>query len=219
MRQFEKVKQILDESFLSDLSAQSSLNKLVFSLFVMNQEKTKDENFKTKIELQNESKKNFLEVLKCLIDKNIETVEKYISEYKKRPDDVIQTQDFLKIEKIVYDSEKVDNKYKEDIEIYMYEFGLETVEILVIRKEFHILSNLIVFAIGILEICAGTALFCLSKNPKVLQFAKFLIKEGVNDVIKSVKATLKGEEIDLKKYAIEKAMNLVSFFFNFIDRK
>ena len=211
VRQFEKVKQILDDSFISDLSAQSSLNKLVFSLFVMNQEKTKDENFKTKIELQNESKKNFLEVLKCLIDKNIETVEKYISEYKKRPDDVIQTQDFLKIEKIVYDSEKVDNKYKEDIEIYMYEFGLETVEILVIRKEFHILSNLIVFAIGILEICAGTALFCLSKNPKVLQFAKFLIKEGVNDVIKSVKATLKGEEIDLKKYAIEKAMNLVSF--------
>ena len=211
VRQFEKVKEILDNSFISDLSAQSSLNKLVFSLFVMNQEKTKDENFKTKIELQNESKKNFLEVLKCLIDKNIETVEKYISEYKNRPDDVIQTQDFLKIEKIVYDSEKVDNNYKEDIEIYMNEFGLETVEILVIRKEFHILSNLIVFAIGILEICAGTALFCLSKNPKVLQFAKFLIKEGVNDVIKSVKATLKGEEIDLKKYAIEKAMNLVSF--------
>ena len=211
VNQFQKVKTILDESFMNDLSAQSSLNKLVFSLFVMNQEKIKDENFKTKIELQNENKKNFLEVLKSLIDKNIETVEKYIGEYKNNTDDVIETQDFLTIEKIVYDAEKVDNKYKDDIEVYMSEFGLEKFEILVIRKQFHLLSNLIVFAIGVLEICAGTALFFLSKNPKVLQFAKFLIKEGVNDVIKSVKATIKGEEIDLKKFAIEKGMSILSF--------
>ena len=53
----------------------------------------------------------------------------------------------------------------------MYEFGLERFEILVIRKEFHLLSNLIVFALGILEICAGTALSFLSKNPQVLKFA------------------------------------------------
>lgn len=209
--QFQKVKTILDEFFMNDLSVQSTLNKLVFSLFVMNQEKIKDENFKTKIELQNENKKNFLEVLKSLIDKNIETVENYIEQYKNSPDDVIETQEFLKIEKIVYEAEKVDNKYKDDIEIYMYEFGLEKFEILVIRKEFHLLSNLIVFAIGVLEICAGTALFFLSKNPKVLQFAKFLIKEGVDDVIKSVKATIKGEEIDLKNFAIEKGMNILSF--------
>ena len=211
VNQFQKVKTILDESFMNDLSAQSTLNKLVFSLFVMNQEKIKDENFKTKIELQNENKKNFLEVLKSLIDKNIETVEKYIGQYKNNTDDVIETQDFLTIEKIVYDAEKVDNKYEDDIEAYMSEFGLEKFEILVIRKQFHLLSNLIVFAIGVLEICAGTALFFLSKNPKVLQFAKFLIQEGVNDVIKSVKATIKGEEIDLKKFAIEKGMSILSF--------
>ena len=149
---------------MNDLSVQSTLNKLVFSLFVMNQEKIKDENFKTKIELQNENKKNFLEVLKSLIDKNIETVENYIEQYKNSPDDVIETQEFLKIEKIVYEAEKVDNKYKDDIEIYMYEFGLEKFEILVIRKEFHLLSNLIVFAIGVLEICAGTALFSFEES-------------------------------------------------------
>ena len=44
------------------------MNKLVFGMFVKNQEKIKNEKFKTKIELQNENKKNFLEVLKCLID-------------------------------------------------------------------------------------------------------------------------------------------------------
>ena len=196
---------------MNDLSAQSTLNKLIFGLFVMNQEKIKDEKFKTKIELQNENKKNFLAVLKSLIDKNIETVNKYISEYEKRPDDVIETQEFLRIENIVYNSEKVDNKYKEDIEIYMYEFGLEKFEILVIRKEFHLLSNLIVFAIGILEICAGTALFYLAKSPRVLQFAKFLIKEGVNDVIESVKATLKGQEINLMDFAKQKGMKILAF--------
>ena len=209
--QFETVKTILNEAFMIDLSTQSTLNKLVFSLFVMNQEKIKDENFKTKIELQNENKKNFLEVLQSLIDKNIDTVNKYIAEYKDRPDDVIETQTFLKIETIINDSEKVDNKYKEDIEIYMYEFGLEKFEILVIRKEFHLLSNLIVFAIGVLEISAGTALFFLSKNPKVLQFAKFLVKEGISDIIESVKATLKGEEINLKNFAIKKGISILAF--------
>ena len=211
VEQFEKVKKILDESFMNDLSVQSSLNKLVFSLFVMNQEKIKDEKFKTKIELQNENKKNFLEVLKSLIDNNIQTVKKYIEQYEKRPDDVIETKEYLKIEKIINESKNVDNKYIDDIEIYMYEFGFEKFEILIIRKEFHFLSNSIVFAIGVLEICAGTALFFLSKNPKVLRFAAFLIKEGVNDIIKSIKATLKGEEIDLKKFAIEKAINIISF--------
>ena len=60
----------------------------------------------TKIELQNENKKNFLEVLKSLIDKNIVTVENYIEQYKNSPDDVIETQEFLKIEKIVYEEKK-----------------------------------------------------------------------------------------------------------------
>ena len=216
IEQFEEVKKILDNTFMNDLSAQSALNKLVFSLFVMNQEKIKDENFKTKIELQNENKKNFLEVLKSLIDKNIDTVKKYIDEYEKRPDDVIETQEYLRVKKIVDDSEKVDNKYIEDIEIYMYEFGLEKFEILVIRKEFHLLSNLIVFALGILEICAGTALFFLSKNPKVLQFAKFLIQEGVNDVIESVKSTIKGQEINLKDFAKQKAMKILAFSLSLI---
>ena len=216
IRQFEKVKDILDETFMNDLSSQSTLNRVVFSLFVMNQEKVKNENFKTKIELQNENKKNFLEVLKSLIDKNIDTLNKYINDYKKRPDDKIETQEFLKIKEIINNSEKVDIKYKEDIEIYMYEFGLEKFEILVIRKEFHLLSNLIVFALGILEICAGTALSLLSKNPKVLQFAKFLIQEGVNDVIKSVKATINGEEINLKEFAMQKAAKILAFSLSLI---
>ena len=216
IEQFLKVKEILDVTFMSDLSSQSTLNRLVFSLFVMNREKVKNENFKNKIELQNENKKNFLEVLKSIIDKNINTVNEYIDDYKKRPDDKIETQEILKIKEIINNSEKVDNKYTEDIKIYMYEFGLERFEILVIRKEFHLLSNLIVFTLGILEICAGTALSFLSKNPKVLKFAKFLIQEGINDVINSVKATINGEEINLKDFALNKAKKILSFTLSLI---
>ena len=214
IEQFEKVKIILDEAFMSDLSFQSSMNKFVFGLFVRNQEKIKDENFKTKIELQNENKKNFLEVLKSLIDKNISTLNKYIETYKS--DDKIETQEFLKIKDIVNNSKEVDNKYIEDIEIYMNEFGLEKFEILVIRKEFHLLSNLIVFALGILEICAGTALYLFSKSPTVLKFAEFLIKEGVNDVINSVEATINGEEINLKDFAKQKGLKILSFTLSLI---
>jgi len=214
--QFNKVKKILDETFLNDLSTQASLNKLVFSLFVQNKEKIEIEGFKTKIESQIENRKNFLEVLKSLIDENINTVQKYIDEYEKRPDDKIESEKFLSIVDIINDSENISIIYKEDIEIYMDEFGFKKFEILAIRKEFHLLSNFIVFAIGICEICIGTALAFMSKNPKVLQLAKFLITEGVNDIILSVKSTLKGEEINLKDFAKQKAMKTLAFSLSLI---
>ena len=216
IKEFNNVKKIFDETFLNDLSSQASLNRLVFSLFVQNKEKIKKEGFKTKIELQIENKKNFLEVLKSLIDENINTIQKYIDEYEKRPDDKIESEKFLKVMDIINHSENVNIIYKEDIEIYMNEFGFKKFEILAIRKEFHLLSNLIVFAIGILEICIGTTLAFFSKNPKVLQLAKFLIQEGVNDIILSVKSTLKGEEINLKDFAKQKAMKTLVFSLSLI---
>ena len=218
INQFNKVKQILDETFLNDLSSQASLNKLVFSLFVQNKEKIEKEGFKTKIESQIENQKNFLEVLKSLIDENINTIQKYIDEYEKRQDDKIETEKFLQIIDIIKNSENINITYKEDIEKYMDEFGFKKFEILVIRKEFHLLSNFIVFAIGICEICIGTALAFMSKNPKVLQLAKFLIQEGVDDIILSIKSTLKGEEINLLDFAKQKAIKTLVFSLSLITK-
>lgn len=82
------------------------MNRLVFGLFVQNQEKIKKEIFKTKIELQNENKKNFLEALKNLIDENINTIETYINAYKDRPDDKIENHKYLKIKDIIGMPEK-----------------------------------------------------------------------------------------------------------------
>ena len=46
----------------------------------------------------------------------------------------------------------------------------------------------------------GTALLYFLSNPKIFQLARFLIREGIKDIITRVKATINGEEINLKSY-------------------
>ena len=48
-------------------------------------------------------------------------------------------------------------------------------------------------------------------NPKIFQLARFLIWEGIKDIITGVKATINGEEINLKSYAIEKGISITCF--------
>ena len=52
------------------------------------------------------------------------------------------------------------------------------------------------FSPGVAEIFAGIDFAFLSKNTNVLQLAKYLITEVVNDIILSIKVTIKGEEIN-----------------------
>jgi hypothetical protein len=46
---------------------------------------------------------------------------------------------------------------------------------------------------------------------KIFQLARFLIREGIKDVITGVKATINGEEISFKSYAIEKGISITCF--------
>ena len=48
-------------------------------------------------------------------------------------------------------------------------------------------------------------------NPKIFQLARFLIREGIRDIVKGVKATIEGEEISFKSYAIEKGIAISCF--------
>ena len=66
IEEYKNVKKIID-NFIADLSSQSAMNKIVFSFFVKNQKLIEKKDFKTKIEMQNEIRKNFLEILKSLI--------------------------------------------------------------------------------------------------------------------------------------------------------
>ena len=208
IEEFKKVKTIID-TFIGDLSSQSTLNKLAFSFFEKNKEKIKDKNFKTEIELQNEIRKNFLETIQNLIDKNIETIQQYINENK--PDNTIEIDKLLTVEDIIKTTTNLNLDYKSDINVYMNEFGFTTFEILIIKKNKTYIGNLIIIALGILELAIGTALLAYSTNPKIFQIARYFIREGIKDVIKGVKACIDGEEINLKNYAIEKGISLVGF--------
>jgi hypothetical protein len=200
IEELNTVKNIID-TFIGDLSSQSTLNKLTFSFFKKNMELIKDENFKTEIELQNENRKNFLEIIKKLIDENIETIQKFIDEDNK--ENTLELDKILIIEEIIKKYNTIDINYKKDIKIYMGEFGFTSFEVLTIKKTKKYIGNILIITLGILEFCAGTALLYYSSNPKNFQLARFLIREGIKDVITGVKATINGEEISLKSYALE----------------
>jgi hypothetical protein len=208
IQDFKEVKEKID-LFIGDLSSQSSLNKLAFSFFEKNKEKIKNTDFKTEIEKQNDVIKNILETIKKLIDDNIETIQTFINENKK--DNTIETDKLLAIEDIIKTTTNISLDYKSEIKAYMNEFGFMTFEVLIIKKKKFYIGNLIIIALGVLELCLGTILLAYSSNPLFFKIACYLIREGVKDVIKGVKACIDGEEINLKNYAIEKGISLVGF--------
>ena len=192
--------------FIEDLSSQSTLNILTFSFFIKNKDKIKNKGFKTEIEIQNEKRKTFLEIIKSLIDDNIETIEKFINE--NNSENTLETDKMLSIEDIINKSNEIDIKFEKDIKIYMNEFGFNYFEILIIKKTKRYIGNIIVITLGVLEFCAGTILLQYSLNPKIFKLARFLIREGIKDIIKGVKSTIEGQEIDLKNFGIEKSINI-----------
>ena len=222
IKEFEQVREKLDD-FLEDLSSQSSLNTFAFGFFIKNKTLIEDKNFKTKINIQNENRKDFIEALKSLIDKNLEVIKEFIEKYKnKKGAEINRAKDYT-IEDIIENSEKLKHQKQEeiidDIILYMNEFGFEKFEILTIQKNPSPWANILVFALGILEVCAGAALLYIAKGPKLYEIAKFLIKEGIKDVIESVKATLNGEEIDLKQWGLKKAVSIFKLAISLITCK
>ena len=217
IEEYEQIKKIIDD-FIADLTSQSSLNKYVFGSFVKNQDLIKNKDFKTKIEMQNDNKKNFFEIIKNLIDKNEEIIQKFNENIEKRPDDTIEKDKILNIENIIEKAEKIKNNWENlnEISIYMNEFGFQYFELLTINKKINYLSNFFVFALGVMEFCAGTILLIHGKSPFLNKIARFLIKEGLNDIIKSIKATIKGEEIDLVQFGMEKAGKIMTFCLDLI---
>ena len=77
------------------------------------------------------------------------------------------------------------------------------------------ISNLIVCALGILEICVGTILIFTCKHPAGLKLAKFLIRDGIDNIVEGIKATVQGREIDLKEFGQRKAVKLFFFTIQF----
>ena len=208
IKEFEKTKTIID-IFIGNLSSLSALNKLVFSFLKKNEEQLKDPNFKTEIEKQNEVIKIFLETIKQLIDDNIETIQKYIQENNKK--NKIELSKLLTIEDIIKISNTLNLDDKSDIKLFMDEFGFQNFEVLIIKKNKTYIGNIIIISLGVLETCVGAVLLLYSSNPIIFKVARYLIREGIKDIIKGVKATVEGEELNLKSFALEKGVSLVGF--------
>ena len=136
IEEYEQIKKIIDD-FIADLTSQSSLNKFVFGSFVKNQDLIKNKDFKTKIEMQNDNKKNFFEIIKNLIDKNEEIIQKFNENFNERPDDTIEKDKILNIENIIEKADKIKNNWENlnEISIYMNEFGFQYFELLTIKKK------------------------------------------------------------------------------------
>ena len=208
IEEFEKTKSIID-IFIGNLSSLSSLNKLVFSFLKKNEEQIKDPNFKTEIEKQNDVIKIFLETIKQLIDDNLETIRTYIQENNKK--NKIELSKLLSIEDIIKISKLLNLDDKTDIKLFMDEFGFQNFEVLIIKKNKTYIGNIIIISLGVLETCVGAILLFYSSNPIIFKAARFLIREGIKDIIKGVKATVEGEELNLKSFALEKGVSLVGF--------
>ena len=208
IEEFEKTKSIID-IFIGNLSSLSSLNKLVFSFLKKNEEQIKDPNFKTEIEKQNEVIKIFLETIKQLIDDNIETIRTYIQENNEK--NKIELSKLLSLEDIIKISKLLNLDDKTDIKLFMDEFGFQSFEVLIIKKNKTYIGNIIIISLGVLETCVGAVLLLYSNNPIIFKVARYLIREGIKDIIKGIKATVDGEELNLKSFALEKGVSLVGF--------
>ncbi len=75
----------------------------------------------------------------------------------------------------------------------MDEFGFDTFEILIIKKNKNYIGNIVIIALGVLELCAGAALLAYSANPYIFKLASFLIRAGIKDIVEGVKACIEGE--------------------------
>ena len=72
--------------------------------------------------------------------------------------------------------------------MYMNEFGFNNFEILIIKKTKKYIGNIVVITLGLLEFCAVVVLLKFSANPLIFILARYLIRAGIKDVIKRVKA-------------------------------
>ncbi len=100
--------------------------------------------------------------------------------------------------------------------MYMNEFGFNNFEMLIIKKT---KKYIVVITLGLLEFCAGVVLLKFSANPLIFILARYLIRTGIKDVIKRVKATTECEEIDLQTFGIEKSVSITFFAINLVIEK
>ena len=213
-KQFDKAREYYEEVIESlgdyqiDIQNQTVIDLLIFKSLAKN-EKSKIKDNKTKISLQNERKKNFIQAIIDIAKENIDVLKAYdaleeteISYIEE--DKIITIEDICK--KIKLSPAKNKDEIK-DLKVFSLEFGIEKFSLLRIVTKPNFWKNNLVIAIGVIEI-AVSGVICyfgvMVGNTKLIDFSLFLVKQGFNDILEAFQSALEGKEMNLWKWGCKK---------------
>ena len=199
------------QDYQLDIQNQTVIHLFIFKALAKNDKFDLKKN-KTKINLQNDRKKDFIQ---AIIDINRENL-KVIDNYEELEDNevaYIEEGEYKTVEdickKINLDKDKNIGEIK-DLKKFSLEFGIDKFEMLKIISKPNFWKNYLVVGIGVVEIAISGALFAASAftgQMKLAEMGLFLIKQGFNDIVNSFKSAMDGKEIDLQKWGIKKLVD------------
>ena len=201
------------KDFQIDIGNQTVLYMLIFKSLTKN-EKFNFEKNKTRIEKQNERKKQVLQVIIDYITQNIKVLEQYQkSELKEKSYIEEEMIDIPKICRKI-NINKYDNPGEfNDLTIFINEFGIEGFQVIRFVECPDFTKNYIVFSVGILEIAVGSLVGILSVQAgsmKIGKLAVFLVSQGLEDIYVAFENALNRREINLKNWGGKKAISYLT---------
>ena len=204
---YEEVIDLLQD-FQCDIQNQTVVHLIIFKGLTKN-EKFNLKKQKTRIYLQNERKKKFLQAIIDIIYENIKIIENYDAMEEKEIG-YIEGAEEKSIKDICKKMELDEDKNKDEIKdltAFSLEFGVEKFEMLRIVTKPNFWKNYLVLGVGVIEVALCgvlcTAAFFTGQT-KLVDLGILLVKQGFNDIVQSFKAAFDGKEIDLKKWGIQK---------------
>ena len=201
------------KDFQIDIGNQTVLYMLIFKSLAKN-EKFNFEKNKTRIEKQNERKKQVLQVIIDYITQNIKVLEQYQkSELKEKSYIEEEMIDITKICRKI-NINKYDNPGEfNDLTIFINEFGIEGFQVIRFVECPDFTKNYIVFSVGILETAVGALACVLSAytgSTKIGKLAVFLVSQGLEDIYVAFENALNRREINLKNWGGKKAISYLT---------
>ena len=169
---------------------------LMLNSMIINKDKKEIQKKKIPIQKSFDNKKISINGVITMINQNLSKIEEFWDRRNKKNEKKIYLvkdtdeyiKDVLKSKTEIKDEEDL----KELVEFYE-DFGIKYLIVLKIRKEIDWLSFFVVLFTGIVEVAIGVCLICSG----YINFGAFLLKQGINDIKKSIDYYLGKAEINL----------------------
>ena len=213
-KEIEKARQYYEEvienlkDYQYDIQNQTVIHLLIFKSLQKN-EKFDLKKYRTKIDLQNERKKKFIQAIIDINNNNLEILRDY-DNLEENEVSYIERADTINInnicQKLNLDKEKNLEEIK-DLQNFSLEFGIEKFDKLRIVKRPNFWKNYVVLTIGVVEVVMCGVLCVVGTftgQVKIIDFGLFLITQGFNDIVESFQAAINGKEMNLLKWGGKK---------------